>query len=115
MDLAKQKCEPCEIGGNPLGSEAIKIHQAMISTVWVVKGDATIERDFKFKNFEVAMSFVNDVARLAEAEGHHPDMYIFYNHVKISLSTHAVNGLSLNDFIIAKKIEPIAEKYKAKE
>ena len=64
-----------------------------------------LERDLKFKNFREVMVFVNKVADIAEEEGHHPDMQIGYNRVKIELTTHAVHGLSENDFILAAKID----------
>jgi len=63
--------------------------------------DNKLEKEFKFSDFFNAMKFVNTVAGIAEKEGHHPDIYIFYNKVKLTLSTHAVGGLSINDFILA--------------
>lgn len=63
-----------------------------------------LRRQFKFKDFVGAMAFVNQVADLAESEGHHPDMKIVYNRVTLDLFTHAVGGLSENDFILAAKI-----------
>jgi len=60
------------------------------------------------KDFVEAMKFVNKAAEIAEGEGHHPDMYIFYNKVRFDLSTHAVGGLSENDFILAAKIDAIS-------
>lgn len=64
-----------------------------------------IYREFKFNNFKEAMEFVNQVASLAESEGHHPDIYIHHwNKVRLELSTHAIGGLSENDFIMAAKI-----------
>lgn len=73
--------------------------------LWQRRGDfKKISREFKFKNFKEAMAFVNQVAEIAETEGHHPDLHIYYNRVNIELQTHAVNGLSENDFILAAKI-----------
>ncbi|MHA1341118.1 MAG: 4a-hydroxytetrahydrobiopterin dehydratase [Promethearchaeota archaeon] len=66
-----------------------------------------IYREFKFKDFKHAMMFVNKVAEIAEKEGHHPDVYIYYNKVRLELYTHAVNGLFINDFILAAKINNI--------
>jgi len=72
---------------------------------WSVTGDyKKIEREFAFSDFKKAMVFVNKVADIAEREGHHPDLRIFYNRVKIELWTHAVDGLSENDFIVAAKV-----------
>ena len=73
---------------------------------WKVSDDEKkITREFTFKDFVEAMKFVNAVADIAQAEGHHPDMYIFYNKVRLDLTTHAVNGLFENDFILAAKID----------
>ena len=71
---------------------------------WALE-DKKIHKLFAFKNFKEAMIFVNKVAEIAESEGHHPDITIHYNKVDISLWTHAIRGLSLNDFIIAAKID----------
>ncbi len=64
-----------------------------------------IERDFEFKDFREAMAFVNKVADLAEAQGHHPDIFISYKAVRLTLSTHKVGGLSQKDFALASKID----------
>lgn len=66
-----------------------------------------ISKEFKFKDFIGAINFVDNVAGIAEEEGHHPDIYIFYNKVLIELSTHSIGGLSENDFILAAKIDNI--------
>jgi 4a-hydroxytetrahydrobiopterin dehydratase len=71
--------------------------------------DSTLTRRFRFKNFKEAMAFVNKVAELAEAEGHHPDIHISYNRVRLDLTTHAIKGLSDNDFIMAAKINRLLE------
>jgi len=70
--------------------------------------DLAIQRKFKFKNFKTVMEFVNKVAVLAESEGHHPDLNVHnWNQLTITLSTHAIGGLSINDFILAAKIEQL--------
>lgn len=74
---------------------------------WFLIGEE-IKRDFKFKDFRQALDFVNKVAGIAESEGHHPDMYIFYNKVNLSLYTHAAKGLTENDFILAAKINNLS-------
>lgn len=72
---------------------------------WTLADDAkSISREFLFKDFKEAMAFLNKVANLAESEGHHPDIHCWWNKVKLELSTHAVKGLSNNDFILASKI-----------
>ena len=108
MDLTKQKCVPCEGGTKPMDQKGIKAYLLMLKTSWNVSSDSkTISKQFKFKDFKEAMSFVNKVAEIAENEGHHPDIKISYNKVEIELTTHAIGGLSTNDFIEASKIELI--------
>ena len=104
-DLIAKKCIPCEGGMLPLAKEEVKSLLSRVSG-WSVNGEfKKISRDFKFKNFKEAMEFVNKVAGLAESEGHHPDIYIHdWNQVRLDLSTHAIGGLSENDFIMAAKI-----------
>ncbi|MFM2357802.1 MAG: hypothetical protein RJA61_539 [Candidatus Parcubacteria bacterium] len=105
MNLSQQKCIPCEGGMPPLTQEQAKIHLEQIPQ-WKLK-ENNIERNFVFKNFMEAMEFINKVAQIAEKEGHHPDITISYNKVHISLTTHAISGLSVNDFIIASKINTL--------
>jgi len=71
---------------------------------WQLK-DGRIEKQFKFRDFVDSMRFVNKVADLAESEGHHPDIHILWNRVTLTLTTHAIKGLSENDFILAAKID----------
>ena len=91
-----------------MGEEEIKKYLAELKTAWEVLEGKKLRREFKFTDFEEAIIFVNKVAKLAESEGHHPDINIFYNLVVIELWTHAVGGLSENDFILAAKIEELA-------
>ncbi len=79
-----------------------------LNPAWEISEDGKkISRKFKFKDFKEAMQFINKVADIAETEGHHPDLHIFYNKVVIELWTHTVGGLSENDFIMASKIDLI--------
>ncbi len=73
----------------------------------IAKNGKSIEKEIEFKNFDKAMDFVNMVADVAEFEGHHPDIHIWYNIVRLELYTHAIKGLSENDFILAAKIDAI--------
>ncbi|MHB9132850.1 MAG: 4a-hydroxytetrahydrobiopterin dehydratase [Armatimonadota bacterium] len=102
MGLEKEECIPCKIGQAPLEHVAA---QALMSEVpgWTLK-DHSLEREFTFKNFREAMGFVNSVADIAEQQGHHPDIYISYNKVKLELWTHKAGGLTRNDFILAVMI-----------
>ena len=107
MDLTQKKCVPCEKGAPPLLKKDIDKLLPQVSG-WTLAGDMkSISREYSFKDFKWAMSFVNEVADLAEFEGHHPDIYIWWNKVKLTLTTHAINGLSENDFIVAAKINGI--------
>lgn len=107
-DLVQKKCVPCE-GGMP----ALSLEEAQTLLVqipgWTLANDATrITREFRFKDFAQAMIFVNRVGDIAEREGHHPDLRVSWGKVGVELSTHAVKGLSVNDFILAAKIDVLA-------
>ncbi len=106
MELEKRKCIPCEGGVPPLGEDEILEFITLVKG-WVVRDNKKITREFNFVNFKHTMSFVNEVARIAEEEGHHPVMHVGYGSVEIELWTHAIDGLSENDFIIAAKIDRI--------
>lgn len=107
-ELAKKRCVPCEEGGEPLTQEEAQKLLKEVDTEWMLIDDAHIlAKSFKFKDFVQTMKFVTEVARIAEEEGHHPDMTISYNHLGIELTTHAMDGLSENDFILASKIDQI--------
>jgi 4a-hydroxytetrahydrobiopterin dehydratase len=103
MDLAKKRCKPCEGGTKPMNrAEALK--NLRFADGWKLKG-SSICREFKFKDFGHALQFINSVGRVAEGEGHHPDIYLYsWNRVRLTSSTHAIKGLSINDFILAAKI-----------
>lgn len=104
-NLTKQHCAPCEGGVAPLAGRDLELLVKSVAD-WKLEGN-TISKDFKFKNFVEAMQFVNKVADIAEQEGHHPDISISYNRVRFSLTTHAIKGLSQNDFILAAKIDAL--------
>ena len=106
MELTKKKCVPCESGMPPLEQSKVDELLKQIS-YWSLK-NGHLYKIFKFKDFIKAMKFINDVARIAESEGHHPDFCVHYNKVEIELWTHAINGLSENDFILAAKIDNLS-------
>jgi len=107
--LTAKRCIPCE--GGSVMPLSIQEGERLIQQVsgW---GHATdwrsIHKDFRFASFLDAIHFVNEAARLAEEEGHHPDLDIRYNRVSVNLTTHAIGGLSLNDFIMAAKLDSIS-------
>ena len=87
-----------------MNPEQVKEYKKYIKD-WVVTEDNKITKEFLFVNYRHTMDFVNNVASLAEKEGHHPVMHVYYSRVIIELWTHAINGLSENDFILAYKID----------
>jgi len=104
MDLLEKKCVPCERGGAKLTPPRIMELLQEVPT-WNVKDDKLC-KTFEFKDFVTAMQFLNRVAELAEKEGHHPDFCLHhYSRVDFTIFTHAVGGLSDNDFILAAKID----------
>jgi len=107
MDLSMKKCIPCEGGIAQLDRQGVEAYKNHIKAEWEVTDYKKISREFSFTDFGHTMSFVNKVADLAEEEGHHPVMHVYYGKVIIELWTHAINGLSENDFILASKIDKL--------
>ena len=107
IHLSEKKCVACEGGMPPLTPKEIASYQKELKAPWEVHENKRVSREFKFKDFKEAMKFVNKIADIAEEEGHHPDIHVFYNKVMIELWTHAIEGLSENDFIMAAKIEKL--------
>lgn len=109
--LTRQKCVPCEGGVPPLSTHEVAELLKSLPEWRTSQGDRRIRREWKVKNFMAAIDFFNKVAALAEDEGHHPDLHLEgYRNVAIELWTHAIGGLSQNDFILAAKIDEIPVK-----
>lgn len=107
MDLSQKHCVPCEGGATPLLRQEAEELLGQIAG-WQLSEDGTkISKTFTFKNFVLAMEFANTITPIAEAEGHHPDLFIAWGKVTVELSTHAIGGLSENDFILATKIDAL--------
>ncbi len=108
MELTEKTCTAIKAGtpALSLNDEAELISQVQSWTLQRT-GTHSISKQFSFPGFTEAIGFVNRVADIADAENHHPDIHIYYNRVDIELSTHAVNGLSENDFILAAKIDSL--------
>jgi len=106
-DFANQKCVPCEGGIAPLSKADAEETMKHIPGFVLTEDGKHIARTFEFKDFVEAMVFVNKVADVAEKEGHHPDISIHWNKVTIDLWTHAIGGLSTNDFIVAAKVNQL--------
>ncbi len=105
--LIQKSCVPCEGGVRPLGRDEAK---ALVDTLtgWGLSLDGgEIQQTFRFKDFHQTMDFVNAVAEVAHQEDHHPDLVVGYNRCEIHYRTHAIGGLSENDFICAAKIDAL--------
>tara|TARA_A100001015_G_scaffold294963_1_gene373339 strand:- start:2925 stop:3269 length:345 start_codon:yes stop_codon:yes gene_type:complete len=109
-DLLKKKCVPCEGGVVPFDISEIHKYQKKVDG-WDLKKDENenfqLEKKFIFENFLKSQDFVNKVGEIAEDEGHHPDIYFGWGYATIKISTHAIKGLSENDFILAAKIDKV--------
>ena len=109
-DLLKKKCVPCEGGVSALDISEIHKYQKKVDGWDIFKNEKNIyllEKKFKFKNFLESQKFVNEVGRISEEEGHHPDILFGWGYAKVNITTHAIEGLSENDFILAAKIDKI--------
>lgn len=104
-DLAKGKCKPCEGGVPPLTDAETA---AMLQTLdgWARSGNI-IAKTYRFKDYSETMLFVNATAWISQREGHHPDLAVGYNQCVVNFTTHAIGGLSENDFICAAKIDAL--------
>ena len=109
-DLLEKKCVPCEGGVKAFDISEIHKYQKKVDGWQIVQNDKKVyllEKKFEFKNFIESQKFVNEVGRVSEDEGHHPDIMFGWGYAKINITTHAIEGLSENDFILAAKIDKI--------
>ncbi|ABC83788.1 4a-hydroxytetrahydrobiopterin dehydratase [Anaeromyxobacter dehalogenans] len=109
LDFAKRKCVPCEGGIPALAPDAVDAGLRGLDGWDAQQGKTRLHKHLRFDDFVAAMKFVNAMADLAEAEGHHPDFCVLYATVDVTLWTHAVGGLSENDFILAAKLDRLRE------
>ena len=110
-DLINKKCIPCEGGVLPLVIKEIHKYQKKVDGWDVKKNEKEIfylEKSFKFKNFLDSQVFIDKVGKISENENHHPDISFGWGYAKIIITTHAIEGLSQNDFILASKIDQIS-------
>jgi 4a-hydroxytetrahydrobiopterin dehydratase len=104
-DLTTRRCKPCEGAMPPLSSaEVTELMQQLEGWEFL---DKVIRKDYQFKNYYQTMAFVNAIAWISHREDHHPDLAVGYNRCRVEYTTHAINGLSENDFICAAKIDTI--------
>ena len=108
-DLTRMRCKPCEGGTQPL--DATEVQTLLQQTPgWAANDDGSeIYRTFEFKNYYQTIAFVNAVAWVAHREDHHPDLEVSYKRCHVRYSTHAIGGLSENDFICAAKLNALLE------
>jgi 4a-hydroxytetrahydrobiopterin dehydratase len=104
-DLARKKCKPCEGGVAPLTAQQVA---PMLKGLegWAIEG-GMIAKTYRFKSYYETMAFVNAAAWVSHREDHHPDMLVGYNQCRVAYVTHAINGLSENDFICAAKLDAL--------
>ena len=113
QNLAQKKCQPCEGMGKPFTVEEANEYLKDLSQWRLHENGKAISRDFVMKNFMTAINLINQIAKIAEAENHHPDIHLVgYRKLKVELSTHAIGGLSENDFIEAAKINELPAELK---
>ena len=106
--LSERRCRPCEGGVPPLSAAEAQRLLAQLAGSWSMTEDArAIRREFRFRDFYRTMSFVNAVAHIANIEDHHPDLEVGYNYCRLIFTTHAIRGLSENDFVCAAKVDLI--------
>lgn len=107
-DLSTKHCESCEGIGAALTPEQVINLMPQLADGWCTQKESKeIKKSFSFKNFYETMAFVNAIAWIANVENHHPDLEVGYNYCHVRFSTHALNGLSHNDFICAAKIDKL--------
>jgi 4a-hydroxytetrahydrobiopterin dehydratase len=104
-ELAQKECIPCKGGAAPVKGEALQKLQQQLGGGWRVVQEHHLEKEFTFKDFREALAYTNRVGELAEKNNHHPDIYLTWGKVKITLWTHKINGLTESDFVMAAKIE----------
>tara|TARA_B100001250_G_scaffold224919_1_gene192890 strand:+ start:1320 stop:1652 length:333 start_codon:yes stop_codon:yes gene_type:complete len=107
LDLKNQKCQSCTGNTPKLNEQDISKHLSKLNNWYVNDEQKMIYKKFKFKTFNQALVFTNKVGALADEEGHHPDISLGWGYSLIMLHTHAIKGLSINDFILAAKIDVI--------
>ena len=105
--LAEKKCVPCKGGVAPLKGKELTKLAGELKGGWQVVKKRQLEKEYKFDNFRDALAFTNRVGAIAEEQNHHPDIYLAWGKVKLTLSTHSIKGLSESDFILAAKADKL--------
>lgn len=105
--LASRTCVPCRGGVSPLDPDEVGPLLRELHGDWHVVAGKRLEREFRFKNFRRALGLVNAIGAIAEEQKHHPDLCLGWGYVRVSLLTHAIDGLHENDFILAARIDTL--------
>jgi 4a-hydroxytetrahydrobiopterin dehydratase len=106
-DLAQKECVPCKGGVPPLKGDELAGLAGQLAAGWRVVNEHHLEREFKFPDFRQALAFTNLIGGLAESQNHHPDIYLAWGKVKLTLWTHKIDGLTESDFIFAAKVDAL--------
>jgi 4a-hydroxytetrahydrobiopterin dehydratase len=106
-DLAKRKCVACAAGTPPLKGNDLALLVQQLGIGWRVVNEHHLEKEFKFPDFLLALKFTNRVGALAEMHKHHPDIYLAWGKVKLTIWTHKIDGLTESDFILAAKVDEL--------
>ena len=106
-NLARKACVPCRGGVPPLAGRELADLQAALGGGWQAVDEHHLEKEFGFEDFRSALDFTNRVGELAEEQGHHPDIYLSWGHVRTQIWTHKIDGLTESDFILAAKIDEL--------
>ncbi len=105
--LAERECVPCKGGTPALKGQALAELAGQLGGGWNVVAEHHLEKEYSFKDFREALDFTNRVGALAEAQGHHPDIYLAWGKVKATIWTHKVDGLTESDFVFAAKVNAL--------
>ncbi len=109
-DLAAKKCVPCRGGVPPLKGAELQALLAKLGGGWRAVNQHHLEKEYAFKNFKEALTFTNAVGEIAEREDHHPDIYLAWGKVKLTIWTHKIDGLTESDFVLAAKADEALER-----
>jgi 4a-hydroxytetrahydrobiopterin dehydratase len=106
-DLAKKDCIPCKGEVPPLKDPELAVLLNRLGGGWRVVDGHHLEKEYRFRDFRTALAFTNRVGELAEAQGHHPDIYLAWGKVRLTIWTHKINGLTESDFVFAAKADTV--------
>jgi len=106
-DLASKECVPCRGGVPPLTGDELVTYQTQLGGGWQVVEEHHLEKTYEFEDFRQALDYTTKVGEMAEAQGHHPDIYLAWGVVKVTIWTHKIDGLTESDFVFAAKCDAL--------